>query len=179
MWETKHFQMNSNQADQCIWKRIAKSKKKINQCIAKSIAKSRKKKCCRTLWRKNATNAITKPQIIFKCFSTRESIILTQSSIIQNVIILIFIQTEWGSILNKSTWESKGKVRVINVNNVKWPSIEVSHWNCTMKKSTKELFIIANFAKSIESKEKQLSETHSQQSLWCQAKLLYWIGLQI
>ena len=109
-------------------KKYSREQKENQSMYSKKSRKKQKEKCCRTLWRKNATNAITKPQIIFTCFSTRECIILTQSSIVQNVIILMFIQIDWGSILNKSTWESKGKekVEVINVNNVNWPSIEVT-----------------------------------------------------
>ena len=81
----------------------------LEQSEWKSITKKRRSSCCKVLFWRNATNAVSKRQNIWPCTDTRESIILCWGKSAQSVNTRIFTQTELGSITNKFTWEWKGQ----------------------------------------------------------------------
>ena len=81
----------------------------LEQSERKSITKKRRNYCCKVLFWRNATNAVSKRQNIWPCKDTRESSILCLSKSAQIVNTRIFTQTELGSITNKFTREWKGQ----------------------------------------------------------------------
>ena len=152
---------------------ISRWRAHLEQSEWKSITKKRKKSCCKILFWRNATNAVSKRQNIWPCTDTRESIILCWGKSAQSVNTRIFTQTELGSITNKFTWEWKGQNcgncrrkwceylgsknarNYMNIHsscarNVKLHLLGMTAWNFTKIKSIWDLFLSASIATHIQ-----------------------------